>query len=69
MVRYIMLYIHVFNTLQYHHRLVVRYKCEAKKARYPLGGKFGCDPQAEAPALMLLAKALNMSVCDSPMSY
>ncbi|KAH8417182.1 hypothetical protein KR222_005887, partial [Zaprionus bogoriensis] len=42
--------------------LVVRFRCDAKKAEYPLGAKFGCDPKVEAPALMLLANALCLSV-------
>lgn len=61
---YIGIYYNVFNVERYLCSLIVRYKCEAKKARYPLGAKFGCDPQSEAPALMLLAKALNLSVVE-----
>ncbi|XP_017149701.1 ornithine decarboxylase 1 [Drosophila miranda] len=42
--------------------LIVRFKSEAKEAQCPLGDKFGCDADAEATALMLLAKALDLKV-------
>ncbi|XP_022232718.2 ornithine decarboxylase 1 isoform X2 [Drosophila obscura] len=42
--------------------LIVRFKSEAKEAQCPLGDKFGCDADADATALMLLAKALEMNV-------
>ncbi|XP_062131133.1 ornithine decarboxylase 1-like [Drosophila sulfurigaster albostrigata] len=42
--------------------LIVRFKCEAKAAQCPLGDKFGCDADIDASALMLLAKALDLSV-------
>ncbi|XP_034476876.1 ornithine decarboxylase 1-like [Drosophila innubila] len=42
--------------------LIVRFKCEAKAAQCPLGDKFGCDADIDASALMLLAKALNLTV-------
>ncbi|KAL7735471.1 hypothetical protein ACLKA6_019579 [Drosophila palustris] len=42
--------------------LIVRFKCEAKEAQCPLGDKFGCDADIDASALMLLAKALNLTV-------
>ncbi|XP_034651004.1 ornithine decarboxylase 1 [Drosophila subobscura] len=42
--------------------LIVRFKSEAKEAQCPLGDKFGCDADADATALMLLAKALDLQV-------
>ncbi|ALC41028.1 Odc1 [Drosophila busckii] len=42
--------------------LIVRFKSEAKKAQCPLGDKFGCDADIDASALMLLAKALDLTV-------
>ncbi|XP_016971496.1 ornithine decarboxylase 2-like [Drosophila rhopaloa] len=42
--------------------LILRFKSEAKKALCPLGDKYGCDAEADAPALMLLAKALDLKV-------
>ncbi|XP_054738021.1 ornithine decarboxylase 1-like [Anastrepha obliqua] len=42
--------------------LVIRFRCEAKAAQCPLGDKFGCNAEADAAALMLLAKSLNLSV-------
>nr|AAY55672.1 IP02715p [Drosophila melanogaster] len=42
--------------------LIVRFKSEAKKALCPLGDKYGCDAEADAAALMLLAKALGLKV-------
>ncbi|KMY92164.1 ornithine decarboxylase 2 [Drosophila simulans] len=42
--------------------LIVRFKSEAKKALCPLGDKYGCDAEADAAALMLLAKALDLKV-------
>nr|XP_036669964.1 ornithine decarboxylase 2 [Drosophila suzukii] len=42
--------------------LIVRFKSEAKKALCPLGEKYGCDAEADAPALMLLSKALGLKV-------
>ncbi|XP_055380007.1 ornithine decarboxylase 1-like [Condylostylus longicornis] len=42
--------------------LVLRFRCEAKKALLPLGKKFGCDPNTEAPRLMKLAKDLNLNI-------
>jgi len=42
--------------------LILRFRCEAKKALLPLGKKFGCDPYTEAPRLMKLAKDLNLNI-------
>ncbi|XP_030556350.1 ornithine decarboxylase 1-like [Drosophila novamexicana] len=42
--------------------LIVRFKSEAKAAQCPLGDKFGCDADIDASALMLLAKALDLTV-------
>ncbi|XP_055380091.1 ornithine decarboxylase 1-like [Condylostylus longicornis] len=42
--------------------LVLRFRCDAKKALCPLGKKFGCDPYTEAPKLMQLAKKLNLNI-------
>ncbi|XP_036330361.1 ornithine decarboxylase 1-like [Rhagoletis pomonella] len=42
--------------------LVIRFLCEAKDAQCPLGDKFGCNAEADAASLMLLAKSLSLSV-------
>ncbi|XP_075168993.1 ornithine decarboxylase 1-like [Haematobia irritans] len=42
--------------------LVIRFRCDAKDAVHILGKKFGCDAEKEAPALMALAKKLNLKV-------
>ncbi|KAH8365398.1 hypothetical protein KR084_012674 [Drosophila pseudotakahashii] len=42
--------------------LILRFKSEAKKALCPLGDKYGCDAEADAAALMLLSKALDLKV-------
>ncbi|KAM7342312.1 ornithine decarboxylase 1-like [Cochliomyia hominivorax] len=42
--------------------LVIRFRCDAKDALYILGDKFGCDALKEAPALIILAKKLNLNV-------
>ncbi|KAM7346188.1 ornithine decarboxylase 1-like isoform 2-T2 [Cochliomyia hominivorax] len=42
--------------------LVIRFRADDKEAQVPLGEKFGCDAEFEAPALMLLAKKLNLKV-------
>uniref|UniRef100_A0A1A9X3P4 ornithine decarboxylase n=1 Tax=Glossina brevipalpis TaxID=37001 RepID=A0A1A9X3P4_9MUSC len=43
-------------------RIVIRFRCDAKDAQISLGDKFGCDPEHEAPALMLLAQSLHLNV-------
>lgn len=45
-------------------RLVLRIRCDAKVAQCPLGEKFGCDPFVDAPALIQLAKSMNLNVRD-----
>ncbi|XP_017128833.1 ornithine decarboxylase 2-like isoform X2 [Drosophila elegans] len=42
--------------------LIVRFKSEAKEALHFLGEKFGCNVKADAAALLLLAKALDLKV-------
>uniref|UniRef100_A0A1B0BUW0 ornithine decarboxylase n=1 Tax=Glossina palpalis gambiensis TaxID=67801 RepID=A0A1B0BUW0_9MUSC len=42
--------------------LVIRFRYDAKDAQIAFGDKFGCDPEHEAPALMLLAKSLQLNV-------
>lgn len=43
-------------------RLVLRIRCDAKKAQCPLGDKFGCDPKLEAPLFLVTAKNLGLNV-------
>ncbi|CAH0403129.1 unnamed protein product [Chilo suppressalis] len=45
-----------------HAQLVLRIRCDAAKARCPLGIKFGCDPVTEAPGLLKLAAVLGLQV-------
>lgn len=42
--------------------LVIRIRCDAEKAQCPLGQKFGCDAELEAPGLISLAKELGLKV-------
>ncbi|XP_075166598.1 ornithine decarboxylase 1-like [Haematobia irritans] len=42
--------------------ILIRFRCDAKESYACLGEKFGCDGDREAPALMLLAKKLNLNV-------
>ncbi|KAH8394765.1 hypothetical protein KR222_005147, partial [Zaprionus bogoriensis] len=51
------LYKHYSNS-----NLIVRFKCEAKAAQCPLGDKFGCEADIDAAALMMLARALDLTV-------
>lgn len=48
----------------YYTSLVIRVRCDAEDALSILGNKYGCDAENEAPALMLLAKKLNMKVAN-----
>ncbi|KAJ6646596.1 Ornithine decarboxylase 1 [Pseudolycoriella hygida] len=43
-------------------KLVLRIRCDAKKALCPLGEKFGCDPDIEAPTLINLAYELGLKM-------
>uniref|UniRef100_A0A1I8M2G5 ornithine decarboxylase n=1 Tax=Musca domestica TaxID=7370 RepID=A0A1I8M2G5_MUSDO len=42
--------------------LVIRIRCDATDVKLSFGEKFGCNVKTEAPALMLLAKELNLKV-------
>nr|AIZ03430.1 ornithine decarboxylase [Mayetiola destructor] len=42
--------------------LVLRIRCDAKISQCPLGEKYGCDPNTEAPQLIELAKSLNLNM-------
>lgn len=42
--------------------MVIRIRCDATETQCPLGIKYGCDPQTEAPALLSLARDLGLSV-------
>lgn len=43
-------------------RLIIRICCDATEIQCPLGIKYGCDPQTEAPVLLELARNLGLSV-------
>ncbi|XP_050439919.1 ornithine decarboxylase-like [Adelges cooleyi] len=43
-------------------KLVIRIRCDASSSLLSLGVKFGCDPYTEAPALLSLARDLDLSV-------
>lgn len=43
-------------------RLVLRIRCDAKVAQCPLGEKFGCDPEVEAPLLLNVASKMGLHV-------
>jgi ornithine decarboxylase len=40
----------------------LRIRCEAETAQCPLGKKFGCDPETEAPRLLKIASSLGLDV-------
>lgn len=42
--------------------MAIRIQCDAMETQYPLGIKYGCDPQTEAPKLLKLALDLGLSV-------
>lgn len=42
--------------------MVIRIRCDASNSQCPLGIKYGCDPETEAPTLMSLARDLGLSV-------
>lgn len=48
----------------YNFSLVLRIRCDAKMSQCPLGEKFGCNPETEAPQLIELAKSLDLNVCS-----
>lgn len=43
-------------------RMILRIRSDATDAQCQLGFKFGCDPITEAPAILRLAKVLNINV-------
>lgn len=45
-----------------HAQLVIRIRCDAAAAQCPLGIKFGCDAETEAPRLLKLAAVLGLDV-------
>lgn len=49
--------------------LVIRIRCDAEKAQCPLGQKFGCDAELEAPGLISLAKELGLKVSQICFDY
>lgn len=42
--------------------MLIRIGCGNTETQYPFGIKYGCDPQTEAPTLLLLAFRLGLSV-------
>jgi len=42
--------------------LVLRIRCDAKMAQCPLGDKYGCNPDTEAPDLIRMAKKLDLNM-------
>uniref|UniRef100_A0A2S2QR46 Ornithine decarboxylase n=1 Tax=Sipha flava TaxID=143950 RepID=A0A2S2QR46_9HEMI len=59
--------------------LVIRIRCDATETQCPLGIKYGCDPQTEAPGLISLARDLGLSIvgvsfhvgsgCNEPIAF
>lgn len=41
---------------------MLRIRCDAEVAQCPLGKKFGCDPETEAPRLIKIARSMNLDV-------
>lgn len=56
--------ISIVLTFSFYCSLVLRIRCDAKVAQCPLGDKYGCNPDTEAPDLIRLAKKLNLNVCS-----
>ncbi|XP_058460147.1 ornithine decarboxylase 1-like [Malaya genurostris] len=54
--------LHKIKTISPDAKLVLRIRCEAEKALCPLGKKFGCDPEEEAPRLIKIARSLNLEI-------
>lgn len=50
-------------------RLVLRIRVDAQVAQCPLGEKYGCNPDTEAPNLIEVSKSLGLNVCISPRIY
>lgn len=51
-----------YNDHHFVSRLVLRIRCDAKVAQCPLGEKFGCDPELEAPVLLNVASKMGLLV-------
>lgn len=51
----------IINDLIYF-RLIIRIRSDALVAKCPLGNKYGCCPDNDAPKLLRLAKKLNLNV-------
>ncbi|XP_043462286.1 antizyme inhibitor 2-like [Leptopilina heterotoma] len=52
--------VHKIKTLFPEAKIVIRIRCDAKKAEINLGNKFGCDPDREAKELINLIKKLGL---------
>lgn len=46
----------------YIYRLVLRIRADAAYSVFPLGEKFGCNPDTEGPELIQLAHSLGLNV-------
>lgn len=55
--------LHKIKTLFPAARLVIRIRADAADPQCPLGMKFGCDADADAPRLLELAKTHGLNVC------
>lgn len=51
------------------YRLVLRIRCDAQFSQCPLGEKYGCNPDTEAPGLIELSKSLGLNVRNSLTSF
>lgn len=47
----------------YFYRLVLRIRADAAYSHFPLGDKFGCNPDTEGPNLIQMARTLGLNVC------
>lgn len=53
--------LNLFNSFS--NRLVLRIRVDAQVAQCPLGEKYGCNPDTEAPNLIEVSKSLGLNVC------
>ncbi|CAG9860321.1 unnamed protein product [Phyllotreta striolata] len=54
--------LHKIKNLYPDAKMVIRIRCDAAEVQCQLGNKFGCDPVAEAPGLLRVARSLDLDV-------
>ncbi|KAK0093589.1 hypothetical protein PV326_013175 [Microctonus aethiopoides] len=54
--------LHKLKKIHPNAKVVIRIRCDAEVSQCPLGMKFGCDPNYEAPNLLRLSRMLDLDV-------